>query len=197
MNYHGFVQQLAVLQARREKLIVDLQAYRVPALNTAGFSGRPGGRSGWLTLGKAGPLVEAVSEPVAKSVRNWSRDLPEAQQQLIYPNQRALKGEAAANLTDGGVAGVGGDVGSRDQAYRPPEERGAASGKSGQGAKGKGASGTSNFEDEGGEGALAGGFGGGGRAARLGLLLPTIILGLYVLYVVTHWNAITGREESS
>ena len=191
MDYHTFAQQIAVLQARREKLKGDLEAGST--LNVPVYEGKQG-RSASLTLGKAGPLAEDVSAPVAEKVRSWSQELPESQQQLIYPDRRALKGEVAANLTDGGAVSASGDGGSREQAYKPPEERGGMpQGKSEGGQKGRGAEGRSNAV---GKGVDGGGGGGGmlGRATRLGLLLPTVILGLYILYVITHWHSFTGER---
>ena len=185
-DYHTFAQQMAVLQARREKLKGDLGVGS--HLNVPVYEGKRG-RSASLTLGKAGPLAEDVSAPVAEKIRSWSQALPESQQQLIYPDRRALKGEAAANLADGGAVSTSGDGGSREQAYKPPEERGGmpqgTSSQKGQGAKGR--SNTVGRGVDGGGGMLS-------HVTRLGLLLPTIIMGLYILYVVTHWQSLTGER---
>lgn len=192
MDYHAFVQQLSVFQARREVLQEALSAggdlVDIPVFEGAS------GRSVGLTLGKAGPLKEAVSAPVAEQVRAWSRDLPEAQQKLIYPDPRALKGEGAANLSDAAFTAEA--MGQRQEAYTPPEERGASRPGTGEGARGRGVAGQSNVTGEGQEGAVAGGLGGGmGRASRWGLLLPTLIMGVYVVYVITNWQTVMGYEE--
>jgi len=73
MDYHTFAQKIAVLQARREKLRADLARQSnlsVPLYNQERT------RSASLTLGKAAPLTEKVSAPVAKNVRSWSEKLP-------------------------------------------------------------------------------------------------------------------------
>ena|GEM_PF-1240775 len=192
MDYHTFAQQMAVLQARREKLKGDLEIKST--LNVPVYEGKRG-RSASLSLGKAGPLAEDVSAPVAKKVRSWSQALSESQQQLIYPDKRALKGEVAANLTDGGAVSASGDGGSREQAYKPPEELGGMpQGTSKGGKKEPGTEGRSNAVGKGG-GAVGGGGGMLSRATRLGLLLPTFILGLYILYVITHWQSLTGERS--
>ncbi len=180
MDYHTYAQRIAVLQARRRKLKADLA--RQSDLNVPLYN-RERGRSTSLSLGRAAPLTEEVSVPVAEKVRAWSEKLPAVQRQLIYPDPRALKGESAANAADAGAVSVAGDRGSRDQAYRPPEDRGrVAREKKDERTDapprltGKGSGGTD------------------GRAARLGLLLPTALLGLYVVYVITHWQSFMGER---
>lgn len=195
MNYHDFVKQLSVLQARRESLLKELQVSPTSVTSLPGFQGQ-GGRSVGLTLGKAGPLKEAMSEPISEKVRSWSQDLPEQQQALIYPDKRLLKGEVAANLTDGGLVSTSGQAGDRKQDYQPPEERGISKEKGQSDGEKGGVSGQSNMDGEGGEGSVGGG-GFLGRHSRLGLLIPTIILGIYVLYVILNWKSITGREARS
>jgi hypothetical protein len=190
MNYHDFVKQLSVLQARRENLLKTMKGSSVSMMDIPMFLGQSGHTVG-LTLGKAGPLKEAISEPISEKVRAWSQDLPAEQLALIYPDKRLLKGEAAANLTDGGLAPVSGGSGERQKDYRPPKERGIAKEKA-QGDSKKGISGTSTLEGEGGLGSAGGGF--LGRASRLGLLIPTVVLGLYVLYVIANWNTVIRRE---
>ena len=184
MDYHTFAQQLAILQARREKLRADLA--RQGDLNVPRYN-RERARSVSLTLGKAAPLTEEVSAPVAKNVRSWSEKLPAVQQQLIYPDRRALKGEGAATATTGDVVPTASDRGSREQAYRPPEELGGIKSKT---------------KDEGvnaqvqPQGMSRGGAGGhSNQATRLGLLLPTLILGFYVLYVVIRWQSLMGESD--
>jgi hypothetical protein len=197
MQYHDFVQQLSLLQARRENLKASFQNAGSTGFDIPVFDGIAG-RSAGLTLGKAGSLKEEVSAPVAERVRNWSQELPVVQQHLIYPDQRALKGESAANTTDGGTVPLSGEVGKRQDDYKPPEERGSNKPGTGKEERGKGAA--SHLQGEGsGEasgGGFAGGFeGGSGRSARLGLLLPTLILGLYIVYVATHWQTVMGQHE--
>ena len=190
MNYHDFVKQLSILQARRESLLKDMQAFSASVMSIPSFSGKSG-RKVSLTLGKAGPLKEAMSEPISEKVRLWSQALPEEQAALIYPDKRMLKGEVAVNMSDGDFVPVGGDGGARKQDYTPPKELGPAKGKD-QSSGQKGVSAESNLEGEGGLGSAGGGM--FGRASRLGLLVPTLILGLYVLYVISHWKSITGRD---
>ena len=184
MDYHTFAQQLAILQARREKLRADLArqgGLSVPSYNQERV------RSASLTLGKAAPLTEKVSAPVAKNVRSWSEKLPAVQQQLIYPDRRALKGESAVTAATGDVVPTASDRGSREQAYRPPEERGGMK---------------SETKDEGvnaqaqPQGMRRGGGGGqSSQATRLGLLLPTLIVGIYVLYVAIRWQSLMGESD--
>ncbi len=184
MDYHTFAQQLAILQARREKLSADLARegdLSVPLYN------RERARSPSLTLGKAAPLTEKVSAPVAENMRSWSEELPAVQQQLIYPDRRALKGEGAVTATTGDVVPTASDRGSREQAYRPPEERGGMK---------------SETKDEGvnaqvqPQGMRRGGGGGqSSQATRLGLLLPTLIVGIYVLYVAIRWQSLMGESD--
>lgn len=191
MNYHDFVKQLSVLQARRESLLKQMQTSVTSVMSIPGYQGVGGGRKAGLTLGKAGPLKEAMSEPISEKVRAWSQELPTQQAALIYPDKRLLKGEVAANLTDGGLVAVRGDEGDRQKNYKPPEERGMAKEK-GKSETQKGVSATSSLEGEGGVGSAGGGL--LGRASRLGLLIPTVILGLYVLYVGLNWNSLVGRD---
>ena len=186
MDYHTFAQQIAVLQARREKLSADLARQgdvNVPIYN------RDRARSASLSLGKAAPLAEKVSAPVAKNVRSWSEKLPAVQQQLIYPDRRALKGEGAVTETTGDVVLTTGDRGSREQAYRPPEERGGMKDKTKEQEKEVHA----QVQPQG----MRRGGGGGqsSQATRLGLLLPTLIVGIYVLYVTIRWQSLMGERD--
>ena len=184
MDYHTFAQQLAVLQARREKLSADLARegdLSVPLYN------RERARSASLSLGKAAPLTEKVSAQVAENVRSWSEKLPAVQQQLIYPDRRALKGEGAVTATTGDAVPTASDRGSREQAYRPPDERGGMKRET---------------KDEGvnaqvqPQGMRRGGGGGqSSQATRLGLLLPTLIVGIYVLYVAIRWQSLMGERD--
>ncbi len=182
MDYHTFAQKLAILQARREKLRADLARQgdlSVPRYDAARA------RSASLTLGKAAPLTEKVSAPVAKNVRSWSEKLSAVQQQLIYPDRRALKGEGAVTATTGDAVPIASDRGSREQAYRPPEERGGMKNQT---------------KDEGvnaqvqPQGMRRGGGGQSSQATRLGLLLPTLIVGIYVLYVAIRWQSLMGES---
>ena len=184
MDYHTFAQRVAILQARREKLRANLA--RQGGLSVPGYN-QERVRSASLTLGKAAPLTEKVSAPVAKNVRSWSEKLPAVQQQLIYPDRRALKGEGAVTAATGDVVPTASDRGSREQAYRPPEERGGMK---------------SETEDEGvnaqvqPQGMRRGGGGGqSSQATRLGLLLPTLIVGIYVLYVAIRWQSLMGESD--
>ena len=183
MDYHTFAQQLAILQARREKLRAELARQgdlNVPLYNLERA------RSASLSLGKAAPLIEEVSAPVAKNVRSWSEKLPVVQQQLIYPDRRALKGEGAITSATDDVVSTANDRGSRERAYRPPEERGGIKSKT---------------KDEGidaqvqPQGMRRGGGGQSNQATRLGLLLPTLIVGIYVLYVAIRWQSLMGESD--
>lgn len=186
MDYHTFAQQIAILQARRDKLRADLA--RQGDLNVPNYN-LERARSASLTLGKAAPLTKEVSEPVAKNVRSWSEALPAVQQQLIYPDRRTLKGEGAVTAVEDDVVSTASDHGSREQAYRPPEERGGIKSET-------------KTKDEGDntqvqpQGMRRGGAGGqSNQATRLGLLLPTLILGIYVLYVAIRWQSLMGEDD--
>ena len=194
MDYHAFVQSLALLQERRDALKRTLQERGGPAPDLPVYA-VPGRRSLSLTLGKAGPLQEAVSAPLAEQVQAWAQELPEEQKQLIYPERRKLKGEDAANPASQEAAPSAGNGGDRQLAYRPPDERKTARpGEERAGKPGGGRPGTGT-EGEGGAGAPgAAGRRGGGRASRLGLLLPTLILGIYTGYAVSRWRDLTGGE---
>ena len=186
MDYHTFAQQLAILQGRREKLRADLAHQgdlSVPLYNWERA------RSASLTLGKAAPLTEKVSAPVAENVRSWSEKLPAVQQQLIYPDRRALKGEGAITAVEDDVVSTASDRGSREQAYRPPEERGGM--KSETKTKDEGVD--ARVQPQG----MRRGGGGGqsSQATRLGLLLPTLIVGIYVLYVAIRWQSLMGESD--
>lgn len=191
MDYHSFIQSLAILQERRAELGRRLGAQPPPDLPT--YEGTdPVSLS--LTLGKAGPLHEDVSRPMAEEVKTWAQNLPEAQQRLIYPEKRGLKGEEAANPASGQETPVDAETGERQREYRPPEERstappGEAEGREGKGNEGRPGAGIP-VEGSGEGGSGFGGIGGGAdaRASRLGLLLPTAILALYVGYIISKWN---------
>ena len=184
MDYHTFAQKIAILQARREKLETDLA--RQGDLNVPIYS-RERTRSASLSLGKAAPLTEDMSAPVGEKVRSWSENLPTEQRQLIYPDPRALKGERAVNAATGDVVPTASDRGSREQAYRPPEERGGKKNK----IKDKEANAQASPQAMG----RGGGGGQSNQATRLGLLLPTLILGLYVLYVAIRWQSLMGESD--
>ena len=175
MDYHNYAQQIATLQARRETIAATLARQRdlnVPLYN------RDRGRSAALTLGKIAPLTEDISAPEAQKLRTWSENLPAEQRHLIYPTPRALKGERAANLSDGKP--VLDTPGTRQRAYRPPEDRGGAGKRD------------SKRDDRGAKvQPREGRAGASGRATRLGLLLPTLALGLS-LYVITRRQLFTG-----
>ncbi len=181
MDYHTFAQKLAILQARREKLRADLA--RQGDLGVPRYDGERA-RSASLTLGKAAPLTEKVSAPVAKNVRSWSEKLPAVQQQLIYPDRRALKGEGAVTATTGDAVPIASDRGSREQAYRPPEERGGMKNQT----KDEGVN--AQVQPQG----MRRGGGQSSQATRLGLLLPTLIVGIYVLYVAIRWQSLMGES---
>ena len=184
MDYHTFAQKIAILQARREKLSADLA--REGDLSVPLYT-RERARSASLSLGKAAPLTEKVSAQVAENVRSWSEKLPAVLQQLIYPDRRALKGEGAVTATTGDAVPTASDRGSREQAYRPPEERGGMKSKT----KDEGVNAQVQLQ-----GMRRGGGGGqSSQATRLGLLLPTLIVGIYVLYVAIRWQSLMGERD--
>lgn len=179
MDYHTYARQIATLQARRENIAATMARQRdldIPLYN------RERARSAALTLGKIAPLAEDISASEAEKMRTWSENLPEEQRHLIYPTPHALKGEQAATSADGKP--VLDEHGARQRAYRPPEDR-TGSGRREGNRDGRGA----DVQPRGGR------DGARGRAARLGLSLPTLALGLYVLYALTRWQSLTGERN--
>ena len=181
MDYHVFVQRLAHLQARRKKLKQMLQAPGKVGL--PGYEGQAR-RLLSLTLGKAGPLQEDAAL-LAERVQAWARALPEAQKRLIYPKQRELKGEVTPAFAQ--APPTGGKSGERQLAYRPPEERERALSGERQRSGEAGRQGSGETD----QGVGGGGWGGGGRASRLGLWVPTLVLALYMGYVISRWQDLT------
>ena len=200
MDYHTFVQSLARLEERREALKSKLREGVRGAPPVPVYAG-PERRSLSLTLGKAGPLRERVSVPVADRIKSWAQELPESQKHLIFPERRRLKGEGAANPAHRQPVPTEGETGARQRAYRPPDERPTVPPGSAAEGKGKGeprdgaAGGEAGPGGGGGAAGTSGGWAGAGRASRLGLWLPTLLLGLYVGYVVLHWQELTGGER--
>ncbi len=187
MDYHAFVQKLALLQERRAHLKEQLKSS--PKGDYPSYSGAHGNGLS-LTLGKAGPLHEDISTPVAEQVKSWVNALPESRKQLLFPERRKLKDEGAANPEGGAGTALNNQSGDRQETYRPPEDRDVStSGRAGEQAKSTG------FETDGegnasGVNGAGGGFG-GGRSSRLGLLLPTFILTGYVGFVIRNWKHLT------
>jgi len=106
---------------------------------------------------------------------------------VIYTNRRWLKGESAVTTNTGVAVPNPRYRGNGIQAYRPPEERGGMK---------------SETKDEGvdaqvqPQGMRRGGGGGqSSQATRLGLLLPTLIVGIYVLYVAIRWQSLMGEND--
>jgi len=178
MDYHTFVAQLTTLQARREVLFGRLKAYasRVDPEATRVPGGSPG-----LTLGKSGPLRDDLATPVAEKALAWAKSLDEEDRRLVLPNERQLKGEGAATEALGLVSEAEG--GTRVQDYRRPDDgsRSAARDPLDASAPTEAASGLQGRAVEGGY--SEGGGGGGGAAPRLGLLIPTAALLLYVTFL--------------
>ncbi len=198
MDYHAFVQSLAQLQERRKALRQMLQARGLLKMDLPAYEGQAR-RSLSLTLGKAGPLQEDAALRVAEQVQAWARALPEAQKRLIYPERRGLKGEWGMTPAFEQAAPTGGKRGERQLAYRPPEEResvpsGEAEGKAGEGQRSREAGRQGSGKTESGQGVGGGGWGGGGRASRLGLWVPTLVLALYMGYVISRWQDLTGGK---
>ena len=87
------------------------------------------------------------------------------------------------------MAPTASDRGSREQAYRPPEERGGMKNKTKEQEK------EVNTQVQP-QGMRRGGGGGqSSQATRLGLLLPTLIVGIYVLYVTIRWQSLMGERD--
>ena len=184
MDYHAFLRALALLKDRRNELQHALETDGATVPGYAGVS--PGSLS--LTLGKAGPLKESASIPVAEEVKAWARKLPEAQKRLIYPDRRELKGEEAAVPSLQQPTPTSGAAGQRQTDYRPPDEGRPADGSTGQ----KGKAGGLAAGSQGQPGAGGGGGSSGGRSSRLGLWLPTLILAGYMGYAILRWQDLTG-----
>lgn len=178
MDYHRFLQELAQLEAARSEIRQRLGAGQVNVIQPPT---RSGGHAPGLTLGKAGPLQEAVTAPVAAAVLAWARQLGAADRRLVLPQARSLKGEGAATQA-AGVAG-GSAAEDRRRNYVPPVDRQASPG--GRRGKGAGEAGDGANGGEGAEGGAGRGVGGtgGGRAPRLGLLVPTAVLGVYLAFL--------------
>ena len=186
MSLHAFLAELAVLETERERLRSELRR-RASVLSAPSFSG--GRRGGSLTLGKAGPLKEYATKPVSERVKSWSEQLPPEQQALIYPDRRRLRGEGEATA-QGGPAALSGGAEDREQAYVPPSDRRNREPGSQDGQPGSAGGGGGKGEAESGTGS-AGGGGFGGRASRLGLLVPTLILATYAIYATREWKRLS------
>ena len=183
MEYDTFLRSLTHLQKRRVELGGMLADRRSDKLDYPVYSGREG-KSLSLTLGRAGPLREWATTPVAEQVLAWSRRLPERVAELLFPQARALKGEGEANPSYP-LSAVGEAVGDRQAAYRPPKELGSGSrerssgrGRSEEGLKGR----TGRGQPDGSAAFGAGGSWTGKRRSRNGLWIPTAILAIYVTY---------------
>ncbi len=182
MRYHEFVARLAVLESERKRLSEDLARLAVPSA-VPGFV--EGAVAPGLTLGKSGPLEEDVSHSISEEVDRWVKTLPPSARAMMYPDRRRLRGERAATEA-GGLPPSAAEPGERTQNYRPPSDRpntqpGAEAGRGALAGVGSGASGR------------PGALGGGGRATRLGLLIPTVILSAYVLFAVGHLRRERGE----
>ncbi len=184
MDYHAFLQSLAVLKERRNELKTKMQEAAAGKPNPTAFKGE-GRRSLSLTLGKAGPLREAMTLPVAEGVQRWAQALSETQKRLLYPERRDLKGEEAANPAFRGVGEGDGKSGERQLSYRPPSEQGTVLPLETGGeekATGTGEIGTAG----------SGSGEGDPRKSRLGLWVPTLLLMIYVAYTIIRWEDLTG-----
>ncbi len=187
MDYHTFVQRLAVLQERRAALKEMLDVRAIPTYPA--YVGSRGNTLS-LTLGKAGPLHEDISAPVSEQVKTWAQKLPDSQKRLVYPDRRQLKGEESANPTGLSDTPFSSLTGDRQDAYRPPEDRDVTT--RGRSKTQKGKAGAEIGGDGAGTNHSGSGDGlGGGRGSRLGLLLPTLILSGYVGFVISKWQVLT------
>lgn len=183
MDYDTFLRSLTHLQKRRVELGGKLADRRSDKLDYPVYSGRED-KSLSLTLGRAGPLREWATTPVAEQVLAWSRRLPERVAELLFPQARALKGEGEANPSYQ-FSAVSEAVGDRQVAYRPPREleSGSREGSSGQGQSGEELEGrTGKDQADGSSGFGVDGLGTGKRRSRNGLWIPTVILAVYVTY---------------
>ena len=184
MDYHAFLQSLAVLKERRIELKAKLQEAAAGIPNPTAFLGQ-GRRSLSLTLGKAGPLRESMTLPVAEGIQRWAQELSDTQKKLLYPERRDLKGEGAANPAFGGVGEGDGKIGERQLSYRPPDEQGTISP-------------LETMSDEKGRGTgeirspKNGSPEGDSRRSRLGLWVPTLFMMIYVAYTIVRWEDLTG-----
>jgi hypothetical protein len=188
MTLHAFVAELAALETDRERLRAELKR-RASKLSVPGYTGSQSLTS--LTLGKAGPLMEHTTQPVSEQVKRWTEQLPAEQQALVIPSRRGLRGEGQATVAGGQVTGAGGDE-DRRAAYVAPSDRrneqpGTEDGRAGASGKGGGGS-----EDEMGTGSIGGG-GFVGRASRLGLLIPTLLLATYAVYATREWRRLSQQ----
>ena len=188
MSSHAFVAELSVLETERARLRSELKAvastFSVPAFTGSVVGGAP-------TLGKAGPLKEAMTKPVSEKVKAWSERLPSEHQALIYPDRRRLRGEDAATVAGERVVPAGG-IDGRTTEYEPPSDRenrqpGASKGAAAGDGDGAG-------EVDGAAGYPAGG-GFAGRASRLGLLIPTLILTAYAVYATRQWRRLSEEAR--
>ena len=187
MSLHAFVAELAVLETERERLREDLRS-RATSLTVPQYSGQS---EGSLTLGKAGPLQEFSTKPVSEQVKQWAETLQPEQQTLVYPDRRRLRGEGAA--TEGGVLAAASGDGERNQSYQPPSDRRNREPGSQEGQHGAAGGGGGDGGADGQVSASGGGF--GGRASRLGLLIPTLILASYAVYATREWRRLS-REAA-
>ena len=183
MSLHRFVAKLAVLETERDRLSAELRKRSV-ALSVPAYRGTS--VQGSLTLGKAGPLEEGTTQPVANKVRTWSDKLPREQRSLIYPDRRVLRGEAEATHLGDLVTGAAGGT-NRADAYTPPSDRRNTAPGSQDGSSGSGTAGAEG-EEEAGSHTAGGGGGFAGRASRLGLLVPALILATYAVYATRQWR---------
>ncbi|MBS14502.1 MAG: hypothetical protein CME19_23305 [Gemmatimonadetes bacterium] len=184
MSSHAFVAELSVLETERARLRSELKAV-ASTLSVAAFTGSVDG--GALTLGKAGPLKEAVTKPVSEKVKAWSERLPPEHQTLIYPERRRLRGEDAATVAGERVVPAGG-VDGRTTVYQPPTDR---ENRRPGATKGVVAGDGDGLGEADGSGGYPGGGGFAGRASRLGLLIPTLILTAYAVYATRQWRRLS------
>ncbi len=185
MSLHTFVAELSMLETERDRLQIELQR-RAPRLSVPAYRGGPG--QGSLTLGKAGPLKEGVTRPISERVKAWSDRLPPEQKALIYRERRRLRGEGEATAEGERVVGAGG-VEDRKTDYSPPSDRRNREPGSQDGSAGS-ASGSEGGDGEA-TGAYSNGGGFAGRASRLGLLIPTLILATYAVYATHEWRRLS------
>ena len=191
MSLHAFVAELAVLETDRERLKAELRR-RASTLSVPEYTGSGGMTS--LTLGKVGPLKEGITKPVSEQIKRWAEQLPPERKALVIPDRRVLRGERASTAAGEAAAGAAGSADRRND-YVPPSDRRNEQPGTEDGQPGTSGGGGGGTEEATGTGGSAGGF--GGRASRLGLLLPTLILATYAMYATRQWRRISRETNQA
>ena len=120
MEAHLVASRLVQLQCERNELAQRLERHYSPTQDVRyqGYIKSPLA----FTLGKAGALAELQSGSIAQQLAAWAETLPAQQRDLVFREQRELKGVRYATSTRS-FAGEGGGVSERRSDYVPPAER--------------------------------------------------------------------------